>query len=509
MRALFTRILLVLALAGALPRAQAFSLLGALDTWMTAELGYGLGADIGGPMNLGEEYRWNMPLVTYGFDESFLNYFGTKGVEEVEKAIQIINDLPPVSQMSAGLSEFPLDTRRINYRANALFLYDLKSQTLSSLLEILGVAPAERYVWTLRSRTVINNIPWYVVLKRNFDPITFEPTAYVNGVLYTYQILQTYTTPTYEAVEFDVDPSMPSVSSVSSYNIYGGTVYASGIYATLGTGLFYTGLTRDDVAALRYMYRSENYNVESIAAAASLAPTGTPSGNYVLSNSSPGGANGWGAPGGTTVTGTNALPAVGTALRPGVDKVNFVRVDYDSMLGTWSTVTNLYQDHYITNYTQRSQMLQRTLAAPDILFSAADLGISAAGTPFVYAHSLSLLSQEALNGTTVLSGPGLIQPQATVTFSKLGSYLVNAGDGGEADADSDFYWGSYDGTTAEPVVYPSGASITNLEHLVLTGHVNDRTQNPWLAPVVVTTNTATTGTGDTTGTGTGTGGTTP
>ena len=47
------------------------------------------GDDIGGPMNLGEEYRWNVPIITYGFDEAFLNFFGTNGVLEVEKAIAI------------------------------------------------------------------------------------------------------------------------------------------------------------------------------------------------------------------------------------------------------------------------------------------------------------------------------------------------------------------------------------------------------------------------------------
>lgn len=53
--------------------------------------------NIGGPMALGEEYRWNMPIITYGFDKSFLDYFGRPGVDAVEAAIQVINDLPPAS----------------------------------------------------------------------------------------------------------------------------------------------------------------------------------------------------------------------------------------------------------------------------------------------------------------------------------------------------------------------------------------------------------------------------
>jgi len=264
MRASLNRILLLLALVGGLPKARAFSMLGAFDTWMTQEVGYQiLGLDVGGPMNLGEEHRWNMPIITYGFDESFLNYFGQRGVEEVEKAIKILNDLPPVSKMSPDLSEFPLDTRRMNYRANALSVFDMKSWALASLLESLGLAPAERYVWTLRARFAGPPVT-YSVIKRNFDPVTFNPSSYVNGVLYTYQIIQTYTTPTWEAVEFEVDPSVPSVSSVTALNVWGGTVLASGMSAVLSPGLFFTGLTRDDVGGLRYIYRPDNVNVETL-----------------------------------------------------------------------------------------------------------------------------------------------------------------------------------------------------------------------------------------------------
>lgn len=44
--------------------ARAFSLLGPYDSWMWPTNGFHQPADIGGPMNLGEEYRWNVPVVT-------------------------------------------------------------------------------------------------------------------------------------------------------------------------------------------------------------------------------------------------------------------------------------------------------------------------------------------------------------------------------------------------------------------------------------------------------------
>jgi len=61
--------------------ARAFSLLGPYAPWMTPELSYHQPGDIGGPMDLHEEYRWNLPVLTYGFDQSFLDYFGQPGVE--------------------------------------------------------------------------------------------------------------------------------------------------------------------------------------------------------------------------------------------------------------------------------------------------------------------------------------------------------------------------------------------------------------------------------------------
>ena len=34
-----------------------------------------LEGDIGGPMDVTNEYRWNVPVLTYGFDQSFVDYF--------------------------------------------------------------------------------------------------------------------------------------------------------------------------------------------------------------------------------------------------------------------------------------------------------------------------------------------------------------------------------------------------------------------------------------------------
>jgi hypothetical protein len=124
-----------LALGLSAPNARAFSLLGPFEPWMTISNGFFPSDenDIGGPMCISNGYRWNVPVVTYGFDQSFLDYFGTNGVAAVENAIQILNDLPPASQIV--LTNYPFDSQFENFEAQSLSVYDLKSETLHLLLE--------------------------------------------------------------------------------------------------------------------------------------------------------------------------------------------------------------------------------------------------------------------------------------------------------------------------------------------------------------------------------------
>lgn len=522
MRRLIKKAAAGLLLAGLLQQAQAFSLLGPFPAWQTATIGYQLGLDLGGPMNIGEEYRFHFPTIAYAFDPSFLNYFGAKGVEEVEKAMAILNALPSFSLSDEELLAYPLNTRRFHHQASALFLFDLKSFVLGSMIEQLGLAPPERYVWTLRARTVINNIPYYSVIRRNLDPEAKVYSPYVNGVLYTYQILQTYTTPTWEAVPQAVDPTLPTVTSVAAYNTLGGTIIAPGALVNASPGLFYTGLTRDDMAGLRYLYRRQNYNVSVAPAGATGAPVQDSNvGSTILTGDS---GSPWGPPGGGTNAAGANVPIVATALRPGVDKLNFVRVDYDSLLGAWIAVTNRYTDTVITNSVQTTQVLDRVLATPDIVFAASDLGIDPQGLPIFSARTLTFTDNSALNGnagTGELAGPGTINPGSVITLSKLGQSLFNVGGGGEIDALQVGWWGSYDGTTNAPVVYPVGTSIEEIEQLVSTA--SSQGGSPWAAPPLLlagggggnTNFTQQAGaigggnTGGAGGTGGGTGGTTP
>jgi hypothetical protein len=255
---------------------QAFSLLGpfptgndAPDGYQQAVIGYNLPGDIGSPKNLGEEYRWNTPILNYAFDANFFDYFGLEGSLAVEKAIQILNSVSNLSSYSATLEEVPLEGARVNYRAQALSLLDLKSFALSMMVEELGLAEPDRYTWTLRDRRPLPGASCpdmsYDVIKRNFDPVTFEPTSYVNGTLYSYFIAEICTgeDPLADAVEFSVDPLAIGFSAVASDiqgSLYGG---------------FWTGLTRDDIGGLRYMLRTNNVNFESVSSDSALLQTNT------------------------------------------------------------------------------------------------------------------------------------------------------------------------------------------------------------------------------------------
>ncbi|MBI3850121.1 MAG: putative Ig domain-containing protein [Verrucomicrobia bacterium] len=262
---LLKRSLLVLLLAAGAQSAWAFSLLGNFDDWQVNQLAYQTGfigfndgpvnygdVPVGGPMNLGEEFRWNIPIINYAFDQNFLDYFGSNGVYAIEEAIAILNNVSNISSYSSALNEVPLEATRLNFRASALGLLDLKSAALHYLVEKMGLADPVRYTWTLRRRAPLPaGCPFfdYLVIKRNFDPVTWEPSSYVNGVLYTYRIVEFCpVVDQAEAFEHRVDPLTQFYTAVASPNLF--------------NGAFFTGLTRDDVGGLRYLLRTNNVNKE-------------------------------------------------------------------------------------------------------------------------------------------------------------------------------------------------------------------------------------------------------
>jgi hypothetical protein len=127
--------IVALLLLGSLP-GRAFSLLGPFSGWQSPDLGYNIpnaANEYGGPRLRGDEYRLGAPVVTYGIDGSFLEFFGVEGAQAVDAAFAVFNGLTNVSAFSETLDEFPLKADGINPTARALGLIDIKTQLMSQI----------------------------------------------------------------------------------------------------------------------------------------------------------------------------------------------------------------------------------------------------------------------------------------------------------------------------------------------------------------------------------------
>jgi hypothetical protein len=433
----FTRVAIFMALLlpTVAPRVQAFSLLGPYADWMVESNGYRLAGDIGGPMNLNEEYRWNVPTVTYGFDKSFVDYFGSNGVAAVESAIQILNDLPSAS--NTVLSDFPVDTRRVNFVAQAQGVYDLKSTVLSLLVEQLGLGQPTRNVvdlkaWTPELASVptcgdgncpnLTNFSDFVI-QRNFDPQTLAPSFEVNSILYGAFILTNDATDFHDYLEFPVDPlSSPHSAVAEGFSFW---------YSGLQPGTFYTGLTRDDAGGLAYLLNATNVNWESLAADVMFT-------EHRRVNKKLRGAS-----------------------RPGVEKITFVPQPQNKR-GKFKTAIFKYTASYVTNGIVTEQTVKRVVSQPDILFSVAETYQSDAGSPmFLRTGTSNWINNASENGNPGGAGPGVITPQIRITLDKLGPNVLS-GDPYTPAVVTYRGWSSFDESTNPPVLYPQDSSQTNL-----------------------------------------------
>ncbi len=244
------------------------------DGWQVTTIGYNLPGDIMAPKNISEEYRRVTPVMYYAADSTFLGYFGLAGMTNIDSAFAVMNSIGKVSSYSKDLSEFPYESQQFNYTAAALGLTDLKSTTLGLLVEQMGLAEPDRYVWTLHDRWTTPfpgakcpDDVLYLVVQRNYDiqdsPLTqVQYSPYINGTLYTFSITEGCNTPIPPqavTVPFSPDPFASTFTAVAN--------------AAVLPGGFYTGLTRDDVGGLRFLLNSNNINFEATAPSGSLLVT--------------------------------------------------------------------------------------------------------------------------------------------------------------------------------------------------------------------------------------------
>ena len=445
----FIRICLGTLLLLALPvKTGAFALMGPIQPWMQVTNGvYVQGSffqqgDIGGPMCLSNSYRWNVPVVTYGFDASFTNFFGTNGVAAVESAFKILNDLPPASCLVP--TNYPFITENLNPTAQAQLLIDLKSQTLSALFGELGLASPTRNIYVLKQWTPEFMPPapnqlspsfdwadWAVpdyVATRNYDPQTLEATVFVNNVLYGAYI--SYPAP-YKMEMYAIDPEATTFTALADYNLddyLGGFNGPSGVYSS--PGVFYSGLTYDDAGGLAFLLSTNTIHFET------LLPD-------------------------VSGTGANLNSCVNGAWRPGVNKISFVPQPVDPQSGTFRSLTNAYVDAYITNGVVMQQQLQRVTTKPDILFCAGDLN-EAEPLDISRTGATNWMNNADLNGNPGGEGPGIIRPGIRIVFGNAGRSISSSVPPSEETVyEQNFTWASYDGMTNPPVVYPIAQIGTN------------------------------------------------
>jgi hypothetical protein len=395
-------------------RSFGFALLGPFEPWMDTTNGFRQSYDIGGPMNLNAGYRWNVPTLTYGFDQSFLDYFGTNGVAAVESAVAIWNALPPASAIN--LTNYPLQNSRVNLRAEAENLLDLKSFALGMLIEQFGLAQPPRYVFALRQWTPAfspdaldetswpaDAIPTYII-QRNFDPLTFATSRYVNGLGFTaYMIVYRPAPPIAALYPLQFDPQQTKHTAVADY------------FSGLGAGIYFSGLTRDDVGGLRYLLNATNRHMENLIA-------------------------------GVRGSGSNINNFVNTALRPGVEKIILVPQPRNAATGLFLPLTNQFTDTFITNNLAQQQGLERVTVQPDILFS----GMASAGL-FARTGTSNWLNHAGVNGIAGGAGPGVICPPVVLRFDPARQF----GAGGNPSEVSEYpHWATFDSSTNYPVVYP-------------------------------------------------------
>lgn len=431
-----------------LAEARAFSLIGPFPAWQTQRIGYQLGSlDIGGPMALGEEYRLTTSQISYGFTPEFVNWFGQSGIEETDKAIKIFQDLGDLSVIDPNA--FPLTSSRFHASAYQLNLVDLKSTIAFMMTEFMGLTDPQQYVYTLRSLTVIQDpIRQYNVINRNYDPITYEPSTSINGHVFTYTTIFDNDTVAFPIISA-VDPLAELATSVASK--------ISGDFQ----GTYVSSLTRDDVGGLKYLYRRDNYNVQTLPTGSTLATTGGSGVSRLDGSSTP-----W-----TPVLPnlTNQVTTVNTniidrGLRGGLGKVDFIKVQYDSTFGDFIPVVIREQDVIITNGVPVRQVIERTLVtAPDLT-----IGLMTDESAVIGDRGGSFTSFDPISAVAGDDGPGAINTphgfqinRREPTWSNLSPFALD-----KDAADELVRIGSYDGSRPNPIIYPSRSSIAYLESLV-------------------------------------------
>jgi len=434
--------------------AQAFVMIGPMDVSEVASGGvdFNYTDDLGGPKDLKRFFRWNIPVLTYSFDASFMQYFGLEGRVAVKEAFEAINDFFSNSDYS-GVSSLDLvkhgfrsnfNTAWINQTAENMQILDVKSLTLGLIVNQLGLGNPHRYAFGINrmaTNTVGTQINFNVRL-RNYDPVTYKPTPEINGVTYSYRLIHDATPsagviqlPSFaDMEEFTTDTSGNKWSAVSAIPdaFYGNSaIFWTETPSLFGFGVYYDhlnaiggqiqprhALTYDDAGGLKFLYKTNNFVYEGLDPNVALIlpanflptfaipvfpngsariypdPTGT-SGAYIPRRNS-------GFIPGLPIT--SVLPAqappslIDVAMRGGIDKIQFVEQPFDSFLGiTFTATSHVWTDTFVSTNGQSVGNLNNTMPG-----SSAYIGIP----------TLKFFTQQI--------GRGVFQPDIIFVADELG-----------------------------------------------------------------------------------------
>jgi hypothetical protein len=100
--------------------------------------------------------------------------------------------------------------------------------------------------------------------------------------------------------------------------------------------------------------------------------------------------------------------------------------------------------------------VERVITQPDFLFSAGDIG-DAAQPRYTRTTTANWWSSATVKASTNEES-GLIVPPVNITFGRLGA-IADTYDDPFNPFSSSYFWGTFDGSTNPPIVYPAGSSF--------------------------------------------------
>ncbi len=439
------------------------------------------------------------------------------------------------------------NSHAVNVTAQNRQIIDIKSLVLGMLVNHLGLGNPHRYAYSIYGTNISSsaNQVNFNVVNRNFDPLTFQPSGTINNVTYSYRLIHDQTAglpnpalvlPTLmDMEEFTSDTSGNAFSAIASITdaFFGNTaLFWTDIPTKFAFGSFYHNdyavggqteprhtLTFDDAGGLKYLYRTNNFVFENldpsvqIITAANVVPdalvsqfpskSGSVFGLFPRRNTT---AIASTPPTSSTIAGAAFVTTLfqDGFLRGGIDSIQFTYQPFDSLLGIFPTPTNQFWTDTLVNTNGVNvlnvssgssyfgapnmaffqQRVGRTVAQPDFIFTAEDLGVSVDGVPIAWDRTPLAANASSAAGANsgflgpllggLASGPGIFTNNTAIPiayrFSRTidGFEVLWSGEPSVLGNTTPYsLWGHIKGPgAADFITFPSNLTFTTLENAI-------------------------------------------